>query len=115
MADYIYRTLDESPSVQCPCGTSTRIITRADTSVANVHVTHITDSRKHYHKEATEVYFVLEGVGTMELGNDTVDLRPGVAIMIPPGLAHRAYGDVRCLIVGIPACRHDDEFFCEEG
>lgn len=50
----------------------------------------------------------------MELGKDIVDLKPGVTILIPPGVAHRAWGDITCLIVGIPAPRHGDEFFCEE-
>lgn len=114
MPDYIYRTLESSPSIPCPCGASTRIITRADTPVENVHVTSITDSTRHYHEEVTELYYILEGTGKMELGKDIVDLRPGVTILIPPGLAHRAYGDMKCLIVGVPAWKHDDEFFCEE-
>lgn len=114
MPEYIYRTQESAPTVPCPCGSSTRIITRADTPTANVHVTIITDSKKHYHKEAAEVYYILDGAGHMELGTDTVELRPGVTILIPPGVPHRAFGDVKCLIVGIPAARHDDEFFCEE-
>lgn len=114
MADYLYRTLDQSPKVTCPCGASTRIITREDTPVANIHVTSIADSRRHYHKEVTEFYYILAGRGQMELGDDVVDLAPGVTIMIPPGVAHRAHGDIRCLIVGVPAWKHDDEFFCEQ-
>lgn len=114
MTDYIYRTEQDAPKVPCPCGTSTRIITREDTPVANVHATHITDSTKHYHKEATEVYYILQGDGKMELGDEVVELHPGVTIMIPPLVPHRAYGEVRCLIVGIPAWKHDDEFFCSE-
>src|SRR5665647_1419482 len=101
MPEYIYRTQDTAPTVPCLCGSSTRIITRQDTPAANVHVTSISDSRKHYHKEVTEIYYILEGTGNMELGNDVVELRPGVTILIPPGLAHRAWGDVNCLIVGI--------------
>jgi mannose-6-phosphate isomerase-like protein (cupin superfamily) len=114
MSDYIYRSQESAPTVPCPCGSSTRIITRADTPTANVHVTHITDSTKHYHKEAAEVYYILDGEGQMELGTDIVELKPGVTILIPPGLAHRAWGDIKCLIVGIPASKHGDEFFCEE-
>jgi len=114
MSDYIYRTEESVESIPCPCGTSTRIITRADTPVANIHVTHITDSTKHYHKEVTEFYYIMQGVGHMELGEAVVELKPGVTILIPPLLAHRAYGDVKCLIVGVPAWQHDDEFFCDE-
>jgi len=114
MSGYIYRTEESAESVRCPCGISTRIITSADTPVANIHVTHITDSRKHFHKQVTEFYYIIEGTGKMELGDDVVELKPGVTILIPPMLSHRAYGNVKCLIVGVPAWQHDDEFFCDE-
>ena len=62
----------------------------------------------------SEIYYILEGTGKMELGKDRVELKPGVTILIPPGLSHRAYGNIKCLIVGVPAWKHYDEFFCEE-
>jgi uncharacterized protein YjlB len=105
---------DDSPTVECPCGQSTRLLTRADTPICNVHVTHIFDSRRHYHKKCTEVYFILEGRGKMELDGDLLDVRPGMAILIEPGTRHRLWGDVRALIVGIPALEPDDEYFDEE-
>ena len=111
---YLIRHLREATVVPCPCGTSRRIFTRADTPTANLHVTEITDSRKHYHRKATEYYYILEGHGTMELNDDTVPLEPGLAIIIYPGTTHRAYGDIKALIVVIPAAEHGDEFFCDE-
>jgi len=108
----IVRHIEDVEPVPCPCGSSTRLITRADTDVANLHVTHIRDSEKHYHKHCTEYYFILEGAGTMELDDEAVELRPGTAVMIPPGVAHRGSGDFRALIVGVPAWEHTDEFFC---
>lgn len=110
---WLYRKRSEAPKVPCPCGESTRVVTLADTPVANLHVTHITDSVKHYHKECTEYYYVLEGQGKLELDDDVVDLEPGVTVVIPPGIAHRAYGDVTLIVFGVPACRHDDEFFVQ--
>ena len=110
----IVRQIEDVEPVPCPCGTSTRIITRADTEVANLHVTHIRDSQKHYHKGCTEYYYILEGEGKMELEDDVVDLRPGTTIVIPPGVAHRSWGDFKTLIVGIPAWEHTDEFFRAE-
>ena len=50
----------------------------------------------------------------MELNDDVVDLEPGLAIRIEPGTAHRAYGDIKALIVVIPAAEHGDEFFCDD-
>lgn len=105
----IVRHLDEVEPVPCPCGTSWRIITRADTEVSNIHVTHIMDSQKHYHERCSEYYYILEGGGTMELDDERVELRPGLAIFIPAGVAHRGYGDFRAVIVGIPAWETEDE------
>ena len=107
------RHIEDVEPVPCPCGSSTRIITRQDTPVANLHVTHIQDSEKHYHKGCTEYYYILEGTGKVELDSDVVDLRPGTTIVIPPGVAHRGWGDFKALIVGVPAWEQTDEFFCK--
>jgi mannose-6-phosphate isomerase-like protein (cupin superfamily) len=108
---YLVRRLADAPTVQCPCGPSTRPLTAADTPVCNLHVTRITDSVKHYHKDCTEVYFILEGRGKMELNADVIDLEPGTVVYIEPGTAHRAYGDIRTIVFGVPALRADDEYF----
>mgnify|MGYP005848983423 FL=1 len=111
---YIYRKKGESPVVASQCGASTRVITADDTPVANLHITHITDSTRHYHKECTEYYYILEGKGKMELNDDVVDLEPGVTILIEPGTFHRAYGDVTTIVFGVPAWNHSDEFYQTE-
>ena len=110
---YIVRNIKDVVPVPCPCGSSIRPITRSDTPVANLHVTHITDSRKHYHKHCTEYYYILEGSGKMELDDDVIELEPGVVVLIPPLVSHRGFGDFRAVIVGVPAMLHDDEVFCE--
>ena len=108
---YIYRKKSEAPTVPCPCGESTRILQRTDSPAASLHVTHITDSIKHYHRDCTELYYILEGVGKMELGEDAVDLEPGVTILIEPGTPHRAFGDITTLVIGVPAWNPADEHF----
>ncbi len=42
------------------------------------------------HREAEEIYFVLRGRGRFELGNRVVELEPGTAIYVAPGVGHRA-------------------------
>lgn len=108
---YQVRRLGDSPTVPCPCGASTRALTRADTPVCNLHVTHITDSVRHNHKECTEVYFVLEGRGRMDLGGDIVEVEPGMIVYIEPGTPHRLWGDVRTIVFGVPALQEGDEYF----
>ena len=79
---YLVRRVQDAPTVPCACGQSTRPLTYQDTPAVNLHVTFITDSRKHYHKECTEVYYILEGRGKMELNDDTIDVEPGMVVYI---------------------------------
>ena len=110
---YLVRRLDDAPVAQCSCGQSTRPLTSADTSVCNLHVTFITDSVKHYHRETTEVYYILEGCGKMELNDDVIDVEPGMIIYIEPFTAHRLISPegVRTIVFGVPAYRQDDEYY----
>ena len=112
-AGYLVRRLDEAPTVPCPCGQSTRIITRADTPACNLHVTFIQDSVRHYHRHCTEVYYILEGRGKMELSGDVLDVEPGMVVFIEPGTPHRLMSPegVRTIVFGVPALDPADEHF----
>ena len=110
---YLVRNLQEAPTVQCACGQSTRPLTWADTLVCNCHVTFIRDSAKHFHKECTEVYLILEGQGHMELNDDLISVGPGTVVYIEPYTRHRLSSEqgVRTVVFGVPAWRPDDEYF----
>src|SRR3954467_3360697 len=90
---YLLRSLREAPTVPCPCGESTRPLTRADTPVCNFHITAIRDSVRHYHRACTEVYYILDGTGHMELNGDVVAVEPGMVVYIEPGTRHRLWSD----------------------
>jgi mannose-6-phosphate isomerase-like protein (cupin superfamily) len=110
---YLVRRLQEAPTVPCPCGESVRPLTRVETPACNLHVTFIRDSAKHYHKDCTEVYYILEGEGKMELNDDTIDVSPGTIIYIEPRTAHRLFSErgVKTIVFGIPALNAEDEYF----
>jgi len=112
-AKWIVRHRDNARAVVCSaCGESTRILTRADgQDVVNFHVTHILESKRHYHKKCNEVYYILEGSGKMELDGETVELTPGTTVYIPAGVRHRGYGDFKTVVVGTPAFEEADEYF----
>ena len=97
----------------CPCGLSTRPLTADDHGVCNLHVTFIQDSVKHFHKACTEVYYILEGRGKMELNDDVIDVEPGMVVYIEPYTRHRLYSKegVRTIVVGVPPFQQDDEFY----
>ena len=111
---YLARHLADVAPVPCPCGESRRIVTRADGPLANIHVTSIRDSRRHHHKHTTEFYYILEGQGVLEVGDDRLPLTPGLLVRIDPGTPHRGHGDFTTLVIGVPAWDPADEWFDEE-
>lgn len=111
MAKHLVRNVETAPEViHSLCGESIRVITHRDTPEINIHVTHILDGVKHYHKRTTEVYYILEGKGKLELDQEVVDLDPGVTVLIPPGVRHRGYGDFKTIVIGTPAQIPEDEY-----
>jgi len=112
MANYMIARFDDIDAVKCPCGFSRRAFVSYDNPTATMHVVDIeTDARVHYHKKLTEVYFVLEGTGDMELDGQIVPVQPFTAIFIKPGCRHRAAGKMRILNISIPAFDEKDEWF----
>lgn len=110
-----YEIVDFSqlPGVPCPCGTARRAFAEVEDYPATIHVTEISeDAKLHYHKRLTETYYILEcaAVARMQLDNDFVPLRPGICILIRPGVRHRAIGKMKVLIVAWPKFDPEDEW-----
>ncbi len=81
---------------------------------ATIHQTRISEAaRKHYHLHQTEAYYFLEchDDAQMELDDDILPVRPGMCVLIPPGVRHRAKGEMTVLIVVIPKFDPEDEHF----
>ena len=110
MSKAVVRTLEQVEPVPCPCGESRRLITRSDGAVASLHVTRISKAQAHLHKRTTEFYYVLSGSGSMELDGETFEVKPGTAVAIPPGVAHRGAGEFETVVFCVPAFDGADEF-----
>lgn len=107
----ITRVGDLAP-VACPCGTTRRAFVDDPDRVASLHVVEISvDARTHYHKRLTEIYYILEGEGELELDGELYPVKPGDAVLIKPGCQHRAVGKLKVLNVPIPAFDPSDEWF----
>lgn len=114
MSGFVVRHCDEAPTVPCPCGESTRILTAADGGPCSVHVTTIRDSVRHYHRDTTEVYYILSGTGKMELNAEWATISPGSVVRIDAGTRHRLVADgdaVTTLVVAFPPFNAADEHF----
>lgn len=70
-------------------------------------------TERHYHKLSEEIYFLLEGTGSMEIEGATQEVGPGDAILIPPGAWHQitAKTPLRFLCCCAPPYSHDDTYF----
>lgn len=104
--------LNDVTPVPCPCGMTRRAFTDDPDKIASLHVVDISvDARTHYHKKLTEIYYILEGTGQMELDGELLDVGPGATILIKPGCRHRAIGKMKILNVPVPAFDPNDEWF----
>ena len=105
----------DAPRERSSCGWRDRLISHEDSNVAAwVHAVDIDGAREHYHKRATELYYVLDGEGVVVLNGEEHPVRKGSLVHIPPGVVHGARGRMRVLVTGIPDIAEDDIFFTEE-
>ncbi len=111
-AKYSLVQVNELPSLDCACGKTQRAFLDDPDRTASLHVVDIsTAARTHYHRKMTEIYYVLEGSGHMELDGDLHPVAPGAAILIKPGCRHRAIGRMKIVNIPVPAFDPDDEWF----
>ena len=116
MANYRAVRFEEIDPVACPCGHARRAFTDDPDRVASLHVVEITeDSRTHYHKRLTEIYYFLEGEGEIELDGERRPVKAGDGFLIKPGCRHRTIvppgGRLLLLNVPVPAFDPEDEWF----
>jgi mannose-6-phosphate isomerase-like protein (cupin superfamily) len=105
--------LDEITPKRCSCGTTRRAFVDESAGDVSVHLLDVHDAITHHHRVATEVYVVLEGEGEVELDGVRHPARPMSAFLIRPGCRHRAIGDLKTLVVCLPAANDADEYFDE--
>ena len=104
---------DNIPGVPCPCGTAKRAFAEVPDYPATVHVTQIAiDATLHHHKKQTETYFILscEADARMQLDDEIIPLKPGMCVLIPPGVRHRAIGAMKIINFVTPKFDPADEF-----
>lgn len=71
----------------------------------------------HFHPQTEEIYYILEGQGRMQIGQDVAMVGPGDAIAIPPGATHQITntGDKTLLFLCCcaPCYEHSDTVMVE--
>ncbi|MCZ7649342.1 MAG: cupin domain-containing protein [Planctomycetota bacterium] len=114
-APFEIANLLEVPGTPCPCGISRRAFTREDNRACTLHLVEIkADAVPHYHKYMTEVYYFLEGEGQIELDGQAHPVKPGMAVLLRPGVRHRAVSGgkpMKILNIVVPHFDPQDEWF----
>ena len=103
--------LDQVAPKRCSCGTTRRAFIDESDGQISVHLLDVDKAVTHHHKVATEIYIILEGEGEVELDGQRHVAKPLSAFLIKPGTRHRAIGDLRALVVCLPAANDADEYF----
>ena len=115
-AGYSIVDFDELPAVACPCGYARRAFVDIADFPGTIHRTEITtDAKTHFHRRLTETYYILqcEAGARMALDGKVIPVRPGMCILIRPGVRHRAIGRMTVLIVVFPKFDPSDEVLVE--
>lgn len=70
---------------------------------------------KHIHPKTDEIQYIIEGSGSMWLGGERRDFKPGTLIIIPKGTPHAGTivtsGPVKAIAIKIPPQAKDDVVF----
>ena len=79
----IIRHEDDSLKEQSACGHRYRLLSKGDQGIAAwAHAVDIDGAKPHYHKKTTELYYVLEGEGTVTLDGKKQEVKKGFHVQI---------------------------------
>jgi len=84
------------------CGQIRCLVEEHDGAAAEVHHVEIDNAKLHYHARTDEFYYVIDGEGSMIVGDDQIELHRGVVVYVPRGVKHKAMGKLTVLTVCIP-------------
>ncbi len=115
----IIRNLSEQPPFTTKDGSTIRsILDRSNSpatlqSLAEASLSQGQVTIRHYHRVSEEFYFITEGLGRMEVNNESVEVKRGDAILIPPGASHQIHAitTLRFLCCCAPPYSDEDTFF----
>lgn len=108
----------QEPFITMDGSTIRSLLDKANAPVANQSLAEASlpeggSTRRHYHALSEEFYYVLEGLGRMEVDGEFREVGPGDAVLIPARAWHelRAVQAMRFLCCCAPAYSHEDTFF----
>lgn len=87
------------------------LVKQADLSVIHERMPPGTQEVRHYHEQARQYFFVLEGTATLEVDGVRYELNPHEGLEVPPFVPHQMFNasgqDVEFLVISQPNSRGD--------
>jgi mannose-6-phosphate isomerase-like protein (cupin superfamily) len=84
------------------CGQIRPLIEEQDEAAAEVHHVQIDHAKLHFHARTDEIYYIIDGTGSMILDDEEIEVHQGVVVYVPRGVKHKAIGKLTVLTVCIP-------------
>lgn len=121
-----YEIIEKAKEIKHPFGMIYELSSEMHSTSLNISRAKINNDRRHYHKKATEIYYILNGMGVIDLAdkNDENDktkigfkthgLHPGTTIVIKPWTWHRVRalkGELDIIVASSPPYDKGDEFY----
>lgn len=91
-----------------------RTLVNTDNATINLQSGNV---NKHIHAKTDEIQYIIEGSGSMWLGGERKEFKPGTLIIIPKGTAHAGAvvtsGPVKAIAIKIPPQGKEDIVFVD--
>ena len=86
-------------------------------SLAEARIAPGQSTQEHFHRVTEEIYYITHGSGRMRIEDETLDVKVGDSIAIPPGKRHKIWNTgsetLRLLCCCAPAYEHEDTVITE--
>jgi mannose-6-phosphate isomerase-like protein (cupin superfamily) len=70
-----------------------------------------TSETLHFHRQARQLFYILEGEASMEISGESIELQPSQSIQVAPGTIHRirnaSTGQLKFLVISQPDSHRD--------
>lgn len=92
-------------------GSGWRLLDEAGLSVIEETLAPGTGEVRHFHMQAMQCFYILDGTAMMTLDRDQLRLDAGMALPVPPQTPHTIFNDtdqtIRFLVISAPSTRGD--------
>lgn len=110
---HILRRSDDIKDEKIACGMMKKLADGKDLGTMDIARIRVGDTRAHFHRKSTEIYYVLKGSLEVQLDGKSVSMKTGDLLIIMPNTRHRAISmdNAEILAMCSPPWTENDEIY----